>query len=169
MIQPYEQAAKEFAEHPLRTAEVPVEHHISHPLPTLRWASPAYAGFAGPAVRIPRQPLELGTPDRWWAIGAEHGRLLAYGLVSAVPFMDLMPEGPVTVPAAGRALSAVREDRRLFGELLTAMAPAFFAGESGDGTVRGDLAEILSQVLPAEVMPWYRGLTPDFFDWLERS
>ena len=54
-------------------------------------------------------------------------------------------------------------------ELLTAMAPAFFAGDSGDGTVRGDLAEILSQVRPAEVMPWYRGLTPDFFDWLERS
>jgi hypothetical protein len=24
-------------------------------------------------------------------------------------------------------------------------------------------------VLPAEAMPWHRGLTGDFLDWLERS
>ena len=113
-----------------------MEHFISQPLPTLRWSRPAYAGFACPAARIPPQPLELDTPDRCWAISAEHGRLLAYALVSAIPFMDSMPEGPVTVRPAGRTLSAVREDRRLFGELMTAAAPAFFAGESGDRTVR---------------------------------
>lgn len=169
MIQPYELAAKAFAEHPLRNAEVPVEHFISQPLPTLRWARPAYAGFACPAARKPRQPLELDAPDRWWVTTAEHGRLLAYALVAAVPFMDSMPEDPVTVRPAGRALSAVREDHRLLGELMTAAAPAFFAGESGDRTIRSDLAEILSQVLPAETRPWYQGLTPDFFEWLERS
>jgi hypothetical protein len=169
MIQPYEQIAKEFAEHPLRAAEVAVEHFISQPLPTLRWSRPAYAGFACPAARVPGQPLQLGTPDRWWAIGAEDGRLLAYALVSAVPFADPMPPGPVTVRPAGRSLSAVREDRRVFGELLTEAAPAFFAGEAGDPAVRGDLAEMLRQVLPAEAMPWHRGLTGDFLDWLERS
>lgn len=168
MIQPYERMAKEFAEHPIRMAEVPVEHFISQPLPTLRWSRPAYAGFAGPATRIPGQPLELGTPDRWWVIGAEHGRLLAYALVSVIPFADSIPEGPVTVRPAGRSLSAVREDRRLLGELMADAVTAFFAGESGDSTARGDLAEVLGQVLPPETMPWYRGLTPDFFDWLEQ-
>jgi hypothetical protein len=168
MIQPYERAAKEFAEHPLLTAEVPVEHFVSQPLPTLRWSRPAYAGFAGPATRTPRQPLELGTPDRWWAIGADHGRLLAYALVSVIPFAASIPEGPVTVQPTGRSLSAVREDRRLLGELLTDTVPAFFGGDSGDSAARGDLAEVLRQVLPAETMPWYRALTADFFDWLER-
>ena len=169
MIQPYEQIAKEFAEHPVRTAEVPVEHFISQPLPTLRWSRPAHAWFACPAARIPGQPLELDTPERWWAIGAEHGRLLAYALVSAVRFADPMPKGPMIVRPVGGALSAVREDRRLFGALLTEVAPAFFAGERGDRTVRSDLAEILGQVLPADAMSWYQGLARDFFDWLEWS
>ncbi len=168
MIQPYDRAAKEFAEHPVRVAEVPVEHFISQPLPTLRWTRPAYAGFACPAIRIPGQPLELGTPDRFWAIGAEHGRLLVYALLRVIDFAESIPEGPVTVRSAGRSLSAVREDRRQLGELLTDAVPAFFGGESGDSTVRADLAEVLAHVLPPEAKPWYRALTPDFFDWLER-
>jgi len=168
MIQPYERAAKEFTEHPLLTAEVPVEHFVSQPLPTLRWSRPAYAGFACPATRIPGEPLELDTPDRWWAIGADHGRLLAYALVRMIPFAESIAEGPVTVRSAGRPLSAVREDRRLLGELLNGAAPAFFSGESGDATVRADLAEMLSHVLPREARPWHVALTPDFFGWLER-
>jgi hypothetical protein len=168
MIQPYERAEKEFAEHLLRTAEVPVEYFVSQPLPTLRWSGPAYAGFAGPARRIPGQPLELGTPDRWWAISADHGRLLAYALVTAVPFAESIPAGPVTVRPAGLSLSAVRDGRRLLGELLTDVAPAFFGGEDGDTAAQGDLAEVIGQILHAEAMPWYRALTPDFFGWLER-
>jgi hypothetical protein len=168
MIRPYDQAAKEFGAHLLRTAEVPVEHFVSEPLPTLRWSRPAYAGFAGPAAGIPPQPPKLGTPDRWWAIDAEIGRLLAYALVSVIPFAQSLPEGPVTMRAAGRPLSAAREDRRLLGELMTAAVPAFFSGESGDSTVRTDLTEVISQVLHPEVMPWYRALAQDFFEWLER-
>ncbi len=169
MIHPYEQAVKELAEHPLLTAEVPVEHFVSWLLPTLRWTRPGYAGFACPAVRIPRQHMELGNPVSWWVLSAENGKLLAYALTSVIPFADQLPEGPVTVRSAGRTLAAVREDRRRLGELLTAAAPAFFAGESGDGTVRADLAEMLGLVLPAETVPWYRAMARDFFDWLERS
>ena len=169
MIQPYDRAAKEFAEHPVLTAEVPVEHFVSEPpLPTLRWSRPAYAVFACPATRIPGQPLELDKPDRWCAIGADHGRLLAYALVRVIPFAESIPEGPVTVRSTGRPLSAVREDRRLLGELLTDAVPAFFSGDDGDAAVRADLAEMLGQVLPREAMPWYVALTPDFFGWLER-
>jgi hypothetical protein len=168
MIQPYERAEKEFAEHRIRTAEVPIEYFVSQPLPTLRWSRPAYAGFAGPARRIPGQPPKLGAPDRWWAISADHGRLLAYALVSAVPFAESIPAGPVTFRAADRSLSAVREGRRLLAELLTGLAPAFFGREDGDAAARDELAEVISQVLHAEAMPWYRALTPDFFGWLER-
>ena len=51
---------------------------------------------------------------------------------------------------------------------MTAAAPAFFAGESGDPTVRADLIEIVGQVIKAEARPWSEGLTPDFYHWLER-
>lgn len=168
MIRTYDQAAKEFGAHVLRTTEIPVEYYVSEPLPTLRWSRPAYAGFASPAAGIPPQPPKLDTPDRWLAIGAEDGRLLAYALVSVIPFPQSFPEGPVTVQATGRSVSAALEDRRLLAELMTAAVPAFFGGESGDSTVRRDLAAVIGQVLPREVMPWYRALATDFFDWLER-
>jgi hypothetical protein len=168
MIRPYDQAAKEFSAHLLRTTEVPVEYYVSDALPTRRWARPAYAGFAGPASGVPPQPPKLGTPNRWWAIGAEDGRLLAYALVSVIPFAQSLPEGPVTVQDTGRSISEALEDRRLFGELMTAAVPAFFSGESGASTVRGDLAEVAGQVLTPELMPWYRALAADFFEWLER-
>jgi hypothetical protein len=169
MTQPYERAYKKFAVHQIRIAEVPVEHFISQALPTLRWSRPAYAGFAGPAMRIPGQPFKLGTPDRWWAISADHGRLLAYALVSAVPFAESIPAGPVTVQPVVQSLSAVEEGHRLLAQLLTGLAPAFFGGENGDAAARDELAEIIGQFLHAEAMPWYRALTPDFFSWLERS
>jgi hypothetical protein len=169
MIQTYDRAAKEFAEHLLRTAEVPVEDFVSDPLPTLRWSRPAYAGFACPAAGIPPQPLKLGAPVRWWAIGADDGRLLVYALVSVISFSDSPLEGPVTVRPAGRSFSAAKEDHRLLGQLMTAAVPAFFGGESGDGNLRGDLAGVIGQVLPPELMPWYEALAPDFFDWLERQ
>ena len=42
--------------HVLRQTEVPVDHAVSLPLPTLRWGRPAYACFASPAIRRPGQP-----------------------------------------------------------------------------------------------------------------
>jgi hypothetical protein len=168
MIRPYNQAAKEFGAHLLRAAEVPLNNFVSEPLPTVRWSLPAYAGFAGPATGISPEAPAYGTPDCYWGIGAEDGRLVVYARVEAIPFAPSLPEGPLIVQGTGRSLSAALEDRRLFGELMTAAAPAFFSGENGDSIVRGDLAEVLGQVLPSELMPWYRAFAPDFFEWLER-
>jgi hypothetical protein len=168
MIQPYDRVAEEFTGHPLRVAEVPVEHYISELLPTMRWSRPAYAGFAAPAAAAPGEPLEVDTPDRWWGIDARNGGLLVYARVFVMAFPESLPEGPVTVQPTSRTLSAVTEGQKLLGELLTAAVPAFFGGESGDSDLRGDLAEVIGQVLPEELMPWYKALVPDFFDWLER-
>lgn len=166
---PYEQIRKEFAGHPVRQAEVPVEHSVSLPLPTLRWGAPAYAVFAGPARRVPGSPLELSTPDRWWALAAGGHRMLAYGLVSAVPFADELPPGPVTVVPAARSVAQAREGLRVLGELMDEAAPLFFRGEPGDETVRRDLAEALSAEIAEALRPWYAALVPDFFAWLEAS
>jgi hypothetical protein len=168
MIRPYDRAAQEFAEHPLRTTEIPVEDYVSELLPTLRWSRPAYTGFAAPAAGSPGQPLTVGTPGPWWAFDADNGRLLAYALASEIPFPDPFLEGPVTVQPPNRSFSAVKEDRKLLGELMTAAVPAFFGGETGDGNLRGDLAGVIGQVVPQELMPWHKALARDFFDWLER-
>ncbi|MQA81728.1 MAG: hypothetical protein GEV10_25185 [Streptosporangiales bacterium] len=163
----YDEIGKAFADHPVRLAEIPVEHHVSTPLPTLRWGRPAFAAFAAPARRVPRQPTELSTPDRWLLVDASHGRLVAYDMVAAVPFATDLPAGPVTAVPARTSVAAAREDLRMLGELMDQVAPAFLAGEDGDATTRRDLAEVLGAVLPAATVPWYRALTPDFFAWLE--
>ena len=63
---------------------VPIEHAVSLPMPTMRWSSPVFAVFAGPALRRPGRPLELHPPDRWWAVDAESGDLVAYALTSHI-------------------------------------------------------------------------------------
>src|SRR5437764_15393128 len=69
----------------LRQAEIPVEHAVSLPIPTLRFGSPVYAGFASPALRQPEQPMRQGAPDRWWAVDARSGHLALYALATVVP------------------------------------------------------------------------------------
>ncbi len=166
-FRPYEQVSAEVTKHPLRQAEVPVEHHVSLPLPTLRWALPSWAVFAGPARRAPGQPLTLGTPDRWWALDARHRGLLGYALTVVTPFTAYLPPGPVIISPPRRTITALKEDLAVLGELLDAVAPAFFAGETGDPTSRADLLDALTVAHLREAAPWYRALVPDFFTWLE--
>src|SRR5260370_32366411 len=83
---PYEQIRAYATGHPVRHAEVPVEHALSLPLPTLRWSVAGYATFAGPAVRAPGRPMQLGAPDRWWVVGAQRRELAVYALTSSLPF-----------------------------------------------------------------------------------
>ncbi|MFJ3977261.1 hypothetical protein [Streptomyces sp. NPDC090021] len=165
---PYEQIRKEFAEHPLRRSEVPVEHFVSPPLPTLRWGVPGFAVFASPALRRPRQPLRVDTPDRWWALAAGGGDLLVYATTRALPPASDAPAGPVTVAPTGRPISALREDQRLLDDLLDRCLPDFFAESSGDPGGRAELASMLPLLLAPELIPWARDLTPDFFSWLEQ-
>jgi hypothetical protein len=166
----YARMRKGFGEHPVRRAEVPVEHSISLPMPTARWAVPGYAGFACPALRAPWKPLRLRRPDRWWLLGASHGELLAYGRTSVLPFGDVTagtaPES-VTLPAATRPVAAVLEDLRVLDETMELAVGPFFAGEPGDAALRADLAAIIGvQAGAPEVLAWYRALAPDFFRWL---
>jgi hypothetical protein len=162
----YRQLRREFAEHPVRQAEVPIEHAISLPVPTRRWSVASFAGFAGPARRAPRQPLRLGAPDRWWAVGTGRGRLVAYGLTAALPFGATAGPELVVVDRTGRSLAGAEEDLRRLDELMDQAAAAFLAGSAGDRLVRSDLLEVFALNVTDAVLPWYRALAPDFFDWL---
>lgn len=162
----YRQVRKEFLDHPVRHAEVPVEHAISLPVPTLRWSLPGYGGFAGPATRAPGQPLRLGTPDRWWALHAEHHRLIGYGLIAAFPFAALGAD-QVLVDRSGRSVADAHEDLRLLDELMDQVAGSFLAGSASDAALRSDLLEALTTNVTDPILPWYRAFAPDFFSWLE--
>ncbi|GIH29429.1 hypothetical protein Aph01nite_77390 [Acrocarpospora phusangensis] len=163
----YEQIRKKIATHPLRQSEIPAEHYVSAPLPTLRWTTPAYAVFAAPAARAPGRPLRLSPPDRWWAMSARRRQVLVYAHQSVTPYGQI-PTEAVTVTPTGRTFAQAKEDLRLFDELIGEAAPHFFRGETGPEPIRADVGEILHAVLPREGLPWFRALTPDFFDWLER-
>jgi hypothetical protein len=164
---PYEQIRKNFAEHPVRYAEVPVEHAISLPIPTLRWSLPSFAGFAGPAVRAPARPLRLAPPDRWWALHAEGRPLIGYNLVSALPFSDDLGSDEAIVDRAGRSLTDLEEDLQVLNHLMDQAAAPFFAGSEIDAATGSDLLEVLTTHVTVAVVSWYRRLAPDFFQWLE--
>jgi hypothetical protein len=157
--------------HPFFQREVPVEHFKSLPVPTLRWGGPAFAAFASPARRAPRQPLAVSEPDRWWSISATNGRLQAYALTSAVPFTDAGLDSTVTIaPSAGAQPPSLAEQKAHLDAveaLFDAASASFFAGEPGSAEARAALAEALRSVIPEPLAPHYRALAPDFFTWLE--
>lgn len=161
---------KAFVEHPVRHHEVPTEHAVSLPVPTLRWSVPAFAGFAAPAVRRPGEPLRMNDPDRWWALTVDGRGLVAYGLTAAVPFStaDDLP-ARAEVDRGGRSLAAHQEDVRRLDELMDAAVVPFLTGAPLGTTARVDLHEALVAVITPSVLPWYRALAPDFFGWLEEG
>jgi len=162
----YARARAKMQSHPLRASEVPVEHAISLPVPTRRFGGAGYAWFAGPARRIPHQPLSLSAPDRWWILDGRHGRLAAYNLVTAVPFTTAALAGPVNLPPATRDVQALAADLALLDQLMDRSVEQFFVGEPADRFVAEDLHAVLVGHVSAAILPWYTALAPDFFNWL---
>ena len=165
----YADARRLFGTHPIRISEIPVEHAISLPVPTLRCGVPGYAGFAGPARRSPRAPLELRRPDRWFTFSAQRGSLVLYSLVTAVPFTENLSPEQVTLPPVTRSLAAVEEDLRMLDTLMDRAAGEFFAARPGDKDLATDLLAVLTAHVSPLVMDWYKALGWDFFSWLEQA
>jgi hypothetical protein len=152
----------------LMRTEVPIEHAVSLPLPTLQWGEPAYAYFAAPALRSPDAPMQQSAPDRWWLLAAHGGRLLLYALAKSLAFPGGQVFEPVTLPRMSMSREELRNSLKTMEELLDALAPQFFAGEPGDQVMRRNLAAMLGEMLPQPLQPQYRALVPDFFAWLEK-
>lgn len=163
---PYEKIRTSFANHPVRHSDVPLEYFLSFPIPTMRWPRPGYAGFAAAASRRPGRPLRLATPDRWWLLAPDRRLLLAFCRTDIVPFADLDIEMVSATTTRGSA-EETDQDVTVYTELMGDAAPLFLAGERADPELRSDLAEAFTAVVPPEIVPWYRALTPDFFTWLE--
>ena len=153
--------------HPVRQAEVPVEHAVSLPLPTRRWAGAGFAYFAAPALRPPEGPTVQGAPDRWWVVDAHSGRLHVYALCAAVPFVERATWGELILPPTTRTLEELRQALQQIDAGMDAITLDFFEDRPGERAVRHALAESLRVHLPPPLQPQYRALAPDFFVWLE--
>jgi hypothetical protein len=162
----YSEICRRERAHSLHTTEIPVEHETSWPLPTQRWGMPAYACFAAPALRRPRQPDEIGAPDRWWLLDARHGRLMLYALWRAMPYATGVHWEKVTLPLETRSVGELRELSTRFEQGMNAVIPSFFAGQTGEPQMCAALGEALRAYLPPPLWPCYQALTPDFFAWL---
>ena len=121
---------------PLRQSEIPVEHAVSLPMPTLRFGTPVYAGFASPAQRQPQQPMRQNPPDRLGAVDARSGHLLLYASTTVFPIAADAHWETVTLPPAESSVEELRQGLAQIEAKLNGLAPAFFAGEAGDKAER---------------------------------
>ena len=152
----------------LRHTEIPVEHAISLPLPTLRWNRSAYISFASPAIRRPNQPMQQWAPDRWWAYDASNGKLIIYALWDALPYAEDVQRNWMILPPITYSVAQLQEQIVTIELLMTETASAFFAKKAGEKATRTALSEALVAYIPQPLLPHYQALAPDFWAWLSQ-
>lgn len=142
---------------------------ISFALPTLRWGEPAYTQFTYSAFKEPTGYM-VEPPYYWWAINAKNGYLMIATSFSLFPFTDkgiltkseIIPPQPWTVKEQDAKIEKIIN-------LIKLLAPDFFNTSEGDSVKRKDLLVALNEYFSSPVlMSLYRGISPDFFVWLER-
>lgn len=153
--------------HPLRQYEIPVEHAVSLPLPTKRWGSSGYAFFASPGVRRPGYSTEQGAPDRWWVVEACGGHILIYAQWKALPFTDGVSWTTVQLPSVSLSVAELQKALDEIEGKMNTLVPAFFEEKAAASDIRKSLLDQLLTYLPQPLITQYRGLAPDFWQWLE--
>jgi hypothetical protein len=148
-------------------SEVPIQSYVSIPLPTKRFGRAAFASFSCPEHLVIGQKPQVGPPDRWWLFDERAEHLLCYSITAVTPFAQPMP-----LPGADGAppKATVDEKARSLAELealIDGIAPPFFNGGESSREQRLDISLRLSSYVGAELLPYYKALAPDFFDWLD--
>lgn len=166
----YQSIREAVERHPVRTAEVPLQHEVSLPVPTMRWGSPVYVVFAMPASRQPGAPKRLGVPDRWWSVDAKTSRLKGYNTVDTVPLAELVDPQQIEIAPSARSLDAHLQDLKALGDLMDAAIHSFVPNEIATNNEElADLRSVWNAVTPREMGAWYAALVPDFFQWLDEG
>ncbi|MFM9965321.1 MAG: hypothetical protein ACKV2Q_29395 [Planctomycetaceae bacterium] len=163
----YSEVRQRMQRHYLRQAEVPAEHEVSLPWPTLQSGRPAFAFFASPAARQPGLPLRQWPPDRWWIVDGVSGQLLKYNLCQIEPLVSETEWSVVDVPAPASSVAAVRQLLVDIEQLSDDLAAAFFRGEPADPALRESLVNILRHMFPAMILDQCRAVAPDYCRWLQ--
>lgn len=139
-IMSYIELLKKQAKHPVRLAEVPLEHALSLPLPTKRCGTPGYAFFASPTVRADARSehLPLDAP------------------CEAMPFSQGETWKPESRTPRNRSLAPVEKEQAELVTMLTAQAPSSLpANPALEQDVMGFLND-WSTSLPEPLLTQYR-------------
>lgn len=158
-----EEISRVFSKTSLAMSELPTEWELSIPMPTLRLIYPAYAWFACPASRRPGNPLRLSPPDRWFALEATSGRLLAFG---AWEFSQRKGQAgwlPVELLIGSKTREEAMVSFQVVLERLNASAVAFFSNKLPPSLALTTITDYLNPGM----LSWYQFITPDFWEWLE--
>jgi len=152
--------------HWLRRSDIPAEAAVSLPLPTLRFGGPGFQFHAGAMLRDPAGTIRREPPDCHWAFAAQGGRLLYYARSRAIP---LEPAGAgwtaVSMDRPSLDVRALRERFQAFGPIMDQACERFFDGAPAD--FAADLLAELELLAGPPVMPFYRAMAPDFWQWLD--
>jgi len=163
----YEQILDKFRRGAVKQETIPVEHEISLVLPTHRFGTPAYAGFASAALRRPGLPVTQGAPDRWFGLDAKNGTCLLFARTSIHSFApSYLVFDTVEVTRTGMSFEEGRAARSELTEALNTLSPQFLSFEAGDPLERHKALEMLQKLVSRELWPRYNALVGDFFEWL---
>jgi hypothetical protein len=143
--------------------ELPMEWELSLPMPTLHLFKPAYAWFACPAQRQPGKPLRVSPPDRWLALEATTGRLLAYGAWEFSSKTGKENWQPVELPIGTLTRETAMARFQTVLEKLNLSVVAFFGSQPPPPLALA----LIMDYLDARILPWYQFIAPDFWTWLK--
>lgn len=161
----YLEFRKKQATHFLRRYEIPIEYSVSLPIPTRRFYISAYASFANLTTTILGKQVEIQPPDRWWAFDATTGQILVYARETVLPFSK-ENFNAVLLPSIQRSLEEQEDLLVRVEQGINDVCEAFFENKNTNDEKRKILQENLTHYLPENILPRYKALCPDFFEWL---
>lgn len=151
----------------IRESEIPVGHYISWPMPIIEKNLKGFISFASPALRQPDQPMKIGTPDRWWILNADNGKLIVYALCTAMPYANYKFHEPFTLPKIQLSIQEIRQKQDSMAILMDSIVIDFFDQKPINLTTRNAILEIYKALIPGSLFSDYRVIAPQFFSWLD--
>jgi hypothetical protein len=163
----YGQARKLLMTHCVKIAEVPTDSYVSYAMPTRRWNLPTWACFSGSSLVRP-VPQDTFEPNRWWAVSARSGRLVAYVDEKAVSAFSIAVEHQRLVSRTTKfqSIDEVVEASRQLERSLDLVVEHFFDGRPAPASNRKDAIDAIQAAISANLINYYEAFVDDFIGWL---
>lgn len=163
----YAQARKLLMTHCVKSAEVPTDSYVSYPMPTKRWHLPAWACFSGSTSARP-VAQDTFEPNRWWAVNAQSGRLIAYADEKAVSAFSIAAEHHrlVSRTTEFQSIDEAVEASRQLERSLDLVVEHFLIGRPAPERNRREAISAIQAAISANLICHYETFADDFIAWL---
>jgi hypothetical protein len=138
----------------------------SIPLPTQRKGHYCYACYDNHILDVDANTIIHFPPDHWWLISAISGELLFFSHYEILPFAADMVFQKVTLAKEEGTNVEVYKLLERIDIIINEVSPFFFNKTSPGKSKKEELAGLLNNFIPKELINRYCKLTPDFFKWL---